>query len=71
MTVGLGRGDRVELIGVPEDSDYYQLFGLRAGQRGAVDLTDSLGTVHVRWDSGRRVGIARRDRGLLREPGTG
>jgi hypothetical protein len=67
MAVGLEKGDRVELIAVPGDSDYCRLFRLREGQAGAVELTDSQGTIHVRWDSGRRVGILGSDRALLRQ----
>ncbi len=50
----LVRGDRVELVQVDEE---YARFGLAPGMRGTVMLTDSLGTVHVAWDFGVRVGI--------------
>jgi hypothetical protein len=50
----LNRGDRVELTGVPDD---YLRFALAAGEQGTVESTDSLGTIHVAWDNGARVGI--------------
>ena len=52
-------GDRVELLGVTADD---LRFGLAAGDCGTVDVTDSLGTVHVRWDSG--AGREHRSRAL-------
>lgn len=64
QATSLQRGDRVELTTVPGGSDYERL-GLSPGERGAVDFTDSLGTVHVRWDKGQRVGIIDRDRALI------
>jgi hypothetical protein len=62
---GLRKGDRVELLAVPEDSDYENA-GLNVGDRGAVELVDSLRTVHIRWDTGRHLGIIERHRELLR-----
>jgi len=59
----MNRSDRVELIAVTADS---ARFGLTAGDTGTVEFTDSLGTVHVRWDSGRRVGITASERDLIR-----
>lgn len=59
----VNRGDRVELADVTDD---YVRFGLRAGDRGTVEFTDSLGTIHVRWDNGRRIGITVGDRDLIR-----
>jgi len=59
----MNRGDRVELITVTTAS---ARFGLSVGDRGTVEFTDSLGTVHVRWDSGRRVGITASERDLIR-----
>jgi hypothetical protein len=41
-------------------------FALAAGDRGTVEFTDSLGTVHVRWDSGQRIGILAQERHLIR-----
>jgi hypothetical protein len=65
---GPRRGDRVELTAVPEDPDYDNA-GLSAGDRGAVELVDSLRTVHIRWDSGRHLGITDRHRDLIRPIG--
>jgi Domain of unknown function (DUF4314) len=59
----VNRGDRVELVRVAADD---VRFGLAAGDCGTVEFTDSLGTVHVRWDGGQRVGIIAADRGLIR-----
>ena len=57
------RGDRVELVAASADD---ARFGLTAGDCGTVEFTDSLGTVHVRWDGGQRVGITAAERGLIR-----
>jgi Domain of unknown function (DUF4314) len=59
----VNRGDRVELIAA---SDGYETFRLATGDLGTVEFTDSLGTVHIRWDSGRRVGIISEDADLIR-----
>ena len=59
-------GDRVELTAVTDD---YQRFALKIGDCGTVDLIDSLATVHVRWDSGARVGIIAESAGLIRKIG--
>ena len=58
----MNHGDRVELT----DATDYKLFKLSAGDRGTVEFTDSLGTIHIRWDNGRRVGIVSEDAGLIR-----
>lgn len=46
------RGDRVELV---RTSDPHT--DLKPGDRGTVTLVDSLGTVHVEWDSGAMLGL--------------
>ena len=56
-------GDRVELVDVTDD---YRRFALSAGERGTVAYTDSLGTIHIRWDCGKRVGIIADDTDLIR-----
>lgn len=56
-------GDRVELLTVTED---YLRFALTAGDHGTVKFTDSLGTVHIKWDSGARVGIIAEARHMIR-----
>ncbi len=58
-------GDRVELIAVPDGSDY-ERYGIKAGSRGAVDFVDSLRTVHIEWDTGRRLGVLAEHRELIR-----
>ena len=62
-------GDRVELTHVTDD---YLPFKLTPGQLGTVEFTDSLGTVHIWWDSaGKRVGIISEDAALIRRaPGS-
>jgi Domain of unknown function (DUF4314) len=59
-------GDRVELTGL---TDEYRPFKLSAGDLGTVRFTDSLGTVHIMWDFGKRVGILAEDRELIRTVG--
>jgi hypothetical protein len=57
------RGERVEAVSLGDD---YRRFALTAGDLGTVEFTDSIGTVHVRWDSGARVGIIAEDRQMIR-----
>jgi hypothetical protein len=64
VTAALGSGDRVELVSLTDD---YRRFGLTAGECGTVRFTDSLGTVHIRWDSGRRAGILADQQSLIRQ----
>jgi hypothetical protein len=45
-------GDRVEVIRC-----YDAYTKLRPGTRGTVTLIDALGTVHVQWDDGRKLGL--------------
>jgi hypothetical protein len=59
----VNRGDRVALVDVSHDD---VRFGLRTGDRGTVEFTDSLCTIHVRWDSGRRIGIIATELDLIR-----
>jgi hypothetical protein len=54
-------GDRVELT----DASQYSEFGLSDGDTGRVLFTDSLGTVHIRWDDGRQIGIVARDADMI------
>ena len=44
--------DRVELVST---SDAHT--ELRPGDRGTVELVDDIGTVHINWDSGSRLGL--------------
>ena len=62
----LRAGDRVTLTDVP---DGYEVFAIKAPLSGVVDLIDSLGTAHVRWDQGQRFGIIAGARHLLRRDG--
>ena len=41
-------------------------FGLTADDLGTVEFTDSLGTIHIRWDKGKRIGITAAERDLIR-----
>jgi hypothetical protein len=59
----VNRSDRVELLSAGDDD---ARFGLAAGDCGTVEFTDSIGTVHIRWDSGQRVGIISTERDLIR-----
>jgi hypothetical protein len=47
------RGDRVELTGPLDD----QWTKLTPGDRGTVRFVDSLGTQHVDWDNGGKLGL--------------
>lgn len=46
------RGRRVELVST---SDQYT--ELMPGDRGTVEREDAVGTLHIRWDSGSRLGL--------------
>jgi len=50
--VAIASGTRVRFI---SSSDPYTR--LRAGEEGTVSVVDSLGTVHVDWDSGSTLGL--------------
>jgi hypothetical protein len=52
MTPETRVGDRVELV---RCTDEYTR--LRAGELGTVRFVDSIGTVHVQWDGGSRLGL--------------
>jgi len=57
-------GDRVELIFTADP-----FTRLQRGDLGTVALVDSLGTVHVNWDSGSALGlIAGEDHYRIVEP---
>ncbi len=62
-TITFAPGDRVELTAEPPD---YGRYALAAGDRGVVEFTDSLGTIHVHWKTGVHVGIIAELAGLLR-----
>jgi hypothetical protein len=46
------QGERVELVRCTDEFTRVQ-----PGDRGTVQFIDSLGTVHVKWDSGRFLGL--------------
>lgn len=46
------KGTRVELVRMGDDPR-----PIPAGTRGTVELVDDMGTVHVNWDNGRRLGM--------------
>ena len=48
-------GDRVEFV---SSSDPYTK--LQPGELGTVVIVDSIGTVHVNWDSGSKLGLVGR-----------
>ena len=52
MAVLVRPGNRVKLV---RTSDPYTK--LEPGELGTVSLIDSLGTVHVNWDSGSNLGL--------------
>jgi hypothetical protein len=47
-------GDRVRFLGFGEPDPYSRL---RVGTEGTVSAVDDLGTVHVNWDDGGRLGM--------------
>lgn len=47
------KGCRVELVEM--DDPYTKL---TAGDRGTVIGVDDMGTIHVRWDNGSKLGVA-------------
>lgn len=50
--MGFVKGDRVQLV---RTSDPHT--NLTPGDLGTVSFVDGLGTVHVNWDSGSRLGM--------------
>ena len=44
-------GTRLELISMDDPQ------AIPPGSRGTVDHVDDMGTIHMRWDSGRSLGI--------------
>jgi hypothetical protein len=57
MTDGYPVGTRVVFLGFGEPDPYSDL---QEGTEGTVLLVDSTGTVHVKWDSGSRLGMVLR-----------
>jgi len=52
MNVTIDKGDRVRLV---HTGDPYT--DLVRGDEGVVRRIDSLGTIHVKWDSGSALGL--------------
>ena len=52
--MGYSKGDRVRFDGFGEPDQWSTL---RTGTLGTVQLVDDVGTVHVQWDDGRRLGM--------------
>lgn len=52
MNEKVSKGDRVRCL---YSNDQYD--PLPSGAEGTVSIVDSVGTVHVRWDNGRRLGL--------------
>lgn len=50
------RGDRVQLVSTSDP-----VTQLKPGDQGTVGFTDSMGTIHVKWDSGSSLGIIPED----------
>ena len=45
-------GTRIELLTIMDD-----IQGVEAGMKGTVTKVDDLGTIHMRWDNGRGLGL--------------
>ena len=45
-------GTRIKLIATSDEHTH-----LTSGARGTVDLVDGLGTIHVTWDDGTKLGL--------------
>lgn len=47
------KGTRVELVNMQDPYTY-----IAPGTQGTVEAVDDIGTVHVKWDDGHRIGAA-------------
>lgn len=45
-------GTRIEMIHMEE-----QLSPVESGMKGTVQIVDDVGTLHMKWDNGRTIGI--------------
>ena len=45
------KGKRIKCIHMMDD------YPILSGELGTVDAVDDMGTIHVNWDSGRRLGL--------------
>ena len=50
------KGKRVELLST---NDPYTT--LKPGDRGTIEFVDDLGTVHISWDNGSKLGLVPRE----------
>lgn len=48
------KGDRVRFLGFGEPDPHSRL---RVGAEGTVATVDDIGTVHVNWDDGGKLGV--------------
>lgn len=55
-------GTRVVFLGFGEPDPYSDL---KPGTEGTVVMTDSVGTIHVHWDNGSRLGVVVENEYLL------
>lgn len=46
------KGTRVELISMDDEQ------AVPSGTRGTVEFVDDMGTIHMKWDNGRTLGLA-------------
>ena len=46
------KGCRVELVSMGDDPR-----GILPGTKGTVVVVDDIGTIHVKWDNGRSLGV--------------
>lgn len=56
-------GSRVELLALAAEDNFKET--LPPGVQGTVRYVDSLGTVHIEWDNGSRLGALPEDSILL------
>ena len=47
------RGKRVKCIKMNDE------YGILPNEMGTIDTVDDMGTIHVKWDSGSRLGLVR------------
>lgn len=44
-------GKRIKCVSMNDE------YPIESGELGTVDLVDDMGTIHVKWDNGRRIGL--------------
>lgn len=45
------KGKRIKCVSMNDDHP------IESGELGTIDLVDDMGTIHVKWDNGRTLGI--------------